>query len=223
LALGEEKLMSDSITPNVIYEFLSAARVFAKAVRDVIEGAVLQSVAGDKLTLTQLKLLYLVAHTDFVTIGDAAVFLGVSSPAASKTVEKLVRRRFLRRNDTQKDRRSSHLSLTESGRRLLETYEAARNQKSVEIFSKYSPEVLQHTAEILEHLACGIASQGASADRTKACMQCEIYYRSECRFGQFDMRKCFYQLHKKVQQDRPAAEAGGPDIKGRPNAELRES
>jgi DNA-binding MarR family transcriptional regulator len=205
--------MSDSITPNVIYEFLSAARVFAKAVRDVIEGAVLKSVAGAKLTLTQLKLLYLVAHTDFVTIGDAAVFLGVSSPAASKTVEKLVRRRLLRRNGIQRDRRSSHLSLTESGRRLLETYEAARDQKSAEIFSKYSPDVLRHTAELLEHLACGIANQGAIADRAEACMQCEIYYRSDCRFGQFDMRKCFYQLHKKIQQDLPAAEAGDPEYK----------
>ena len=29
--------MSDSITPNLIYEFLSGARVFARAVRDVIE------------------------------------------------------------------------------------------------------------------------------------------------------------------------------------------
>jgi len=79
--------MSNSIAPNVIYEFLSGARVFAKAVRDV-EGAVLQEVAGTKLSMPQLKLLYLVAHVDSVTIGDAAAFLGVSSSAASKTVEK---------------------------------------------------------------------------------------------------------------------------------------
>ena len=66
--------MSNTATDNVIYEFLSGARVFAKAVRDVIEGAVLQEVAGAKLSMTQLKLLYLVAHVDSVTIGDAAAF-----------------------------------------------------------------------------------------------------------------------------------------------------
>ena len=199
--------MGDSITPNVIYEFLSGARVFAKAVRDVIEGAVLQDVAGTKLTPPQLKLLYLVAHADSVTIGEAALFLGVSSPAASKTVEKLVRRRLLRRNDTQNDRRSSNLSLTESGRRLLQTYEEARNQKATEIFSQYSPDVLRQTAELLDHLACGIASQRSDSYQNEACMQCEIYYRQDCRFGKFGARKCFYQLHRKDQRDQPAAQA----------------
>ena len=203
--------MSDSITPNVIYEFLSAARVFAKAVRDVIEGAVLEGVAGTKLSLTQLKLLYLVAHSDSVTIGEAALFLGVSSPAASKTVEKLVRRRLLRRSDTQRDRRSSNLSLTESGRRLLQSYEEARNQKAVEIFSQYSPDVLRHTAELLDNLACGIASRRSDSYNNENCMQCEIYYRENCRFGQFGARKCFYQLHRKDQQDPSVANTGRSD------------
>jgi DNA-binding MarR family transcriptional regulator len=193
--------MSNSITPNVIYEFLSGARVFAKAVRDVIEGSVLQEIAGAKLSMPQLKLLYLVSHVDSVSIGEAAAFLGVSSSAASKTVEKLVRRRLLRRNDIQKDRRSSHLSSTESSRRLLQMYEDARNQKAIEVFSQYSPDVLRHIAELLNHLACGIASQRAGTAENAACMQCEIYYRNECRFGQFVARKCFYQLHRKDQRD----------------------
>jgi DNA-binding MarR family transcriptional regulator len=199
--------MSSSITSNGIYEFLSAARIFAKAVRDVIEGAVLEGVAGSKLTLTQLKLLYLVAHADSVTIGEAALFLGVSSPAASKTVEKLVRRRLLRRNDTQRDRRSSVLSLTESARRLLQTYEEARNQKAIEIFSQYSPDVLRHTAELLDNLACGIASQQSDKPKDDLCMQCEIYYREDCRFGQFGARKCFYQLHRNDLQDQSVQQA----------------
>jgi DNA-binding MarR family transcriptional regulator len=201
--------MSDSITPNLIYEFLSGARVFAKAVRDVIESEVLQEVAGSKLSVPHLKLLFLVAHADQVTIGDAAAFLGVSNPAASKTVEKLVRRRLLRRSDIQEDRRSSHLSLTELSRRLLETYEVARNRKAAEIFSQYSPDILRHTAELLDHLACGIASQRISLQQGEACMQCEIYYRQDCRFGQLGGHKCFYQLHQKEQQDQPAA--GGVD------------
>jgi DNA-binding MarR family transcriptional regulator len=203
--------MGNSITPNVIYEFLSGARVFAKAVRDVIEGAVLQEVAGTKLSMPQLKLLYLVAHVDSVTIGDAAAFLGVSSSAASKTVEKLVRRRLLRRSDIQGDRRSSQLSPTESSRRLLQMYEEARNRKAVEIFSQYSPDVLRHIAELLDHLACGIASRRAGTTEDAACMQCEIYYRKQCRFGQFGARKCFYQLHQKDQRDQPAPKAGDSD------------
>jgi len=199
--------MNSPLTPDLIYDFLSSARVFAKAVRDVIEGAVLRELVGDRLTTSHLKLLYLVAQTDSVTIGDAATFLGVSSPAASKTVEKLVQRDLLSRSDTQGDRRTSQLTLTVASRRLLETYEAARSQKAAEIFAQYSPEVIQHTAELLDHLASGIASVRAAGGTASAdiCMQCEIYYRSECRFGQFRPCKCFYQLHKNTGDRLPSA------------------
>lgn len=184
------------ITPELIYDFLSSARVFARAVRDVIEADVLREVAGDKLTMPQLKLLYLVAQTESVTIGEAAHFLGVSSPAASKTVEKLVRRRLLRRNDIRGDRRSSELSLTEQARRLLENYESARNQRAADIFSEYSPEVLRDTAEVLDHLASGIARQRIGVKQDETCLQCEIYFREECRFGKFGSCNCYYTSKK---------------------------
>jgi len=184
--------MKTRITPDLVHDFLAGARVFAKSVRDVIEGAVLQEVAGPKVTMPQLKLLYLVAQTDSVTIGDAAEFLGVTSPAVSKTVEKLVRRRLLRRNDIQGDRRSSQLSLTEASKRLLETYEAARNQKAAEIFANYSPEQLRRTSELLDHLAAEIEHSA----KDQLCMQCEIYARQDCRFGKFGSRSCFYQNHR---------------------------
>jgi DNA-binding MarR family transcriptional regulator len=189
--------------PDVIYDFLSSARVFAKAVRDVIEADVLREVAGDKLTMPHLKLLYLVAQTESVTIGDAAAFLGVSSPAVSKTVEKLVRRRLLRRADIRTDRRSSELSLTELGRRMLETYENARNQKAADIFSQYKPEVLRETAEVLDHLASGIASQRAAAKAGEMCLQCEIYYRKDCRFGKYGNCNCYYKLHRSEEKQNP--------------------
>ncbi len=202
---GESQSMTSLTAPDLIYDFLCSARVFAKAVRDVIEGAVLREVAGGKLTTSHLKLLCLVAQTDSATIGDVATFLGVSSPAASKTVEKLVRRRLLRRSDTQGDRRTSQLSLTEASRRLLLIYEAARNQRAAEIFAQYPPEVIQHTAELLDRLASGIAAvrSAAGGAQDDTCMQCEIYYRSECRFGRFGSRKCFYQLHRNTQDRVP--------------------
>jgi DNA-binding MarR family transcriptional regulator len=186
--------MEAAITSELTRDFLSSVRVFARAVRDVFEAAVLREVAGERLTFSQLKLLYLVAQTDAVTIGDAASFLGVSSPAASKTVEKLVRRRLLRRSDIQADRRTSQLALTEASRRLLETYETARNRKAAEIFAQFSPEELRHASELLDRLAAGIVSQRADPD--DVCMQCEIYFRSKCRFGDLGRRACFYRRHQ---------------------------
>ena len=186
--------MASKITPELTNDFLAGARVFAKAVREVFEAAVLKEVAGGKVTFPQLKMLYLVAQTGTVTVGDAAAFLGVTSAAASKAVEKLVRRRYLRRNDIQGDRRTSQLSITDASRRLLDAYEAARNQKAAEIFAQYSPEQLRYTAELLDHLAAGISEQTTSPDQV--CVQCEVYFREECRFGRFGRRNCFYLNHR---------------------------
>ena len=190
----------NEVTPELNNEFLSSARVLAWSVREVIERVVLREVAGKDFTFSQLKLLYLVAHTDNLNISDAAKFLGVSPAAASKTVDKLVRRRLLRRAETQQDRRTSHLSLTETSRKLMGTYVAARDQRARSVFSQFSAEELRRTSEVLDRLAGAITSSGA--DPNAVCMQCEIYFREDCRFQKCAQRNCFYQHHLKDEQGR---------------------
>src|SRR5512142_2915279 len=104
---------------RAIDDFLGSAHVFASAVNDIVEARLLRDVAGDQITVSQLKLLKLVAMTDAQTIGDVASFLGVSNAAASKAVDKLVRRKLLRRDEGETDRRVIHLSLTAGSRRVL--------------------------------------------------------------------------------------------------------
>lgn len=189
-------------------DFLSSARIFAAAVRDGIEAEVLRKVAGDTLTYSHLKLLYLVAHTAGYTIGDAARFLKVSNAAASKTVEKLVRRRLLKRTEIQADRRVSHLSLTETGRKLLESYESERAARAAGVFDKFTLDELRQASSLLERLAAAIVCTSAKPDET--CMQCEVYFRDECKFGELSRRICFYQLHKSKSLGQADSPAAGP-------------
>jgi DNA-binding MarR family transcriptional regulator len=187
-------VMAEAITADLSNEFLSSARVFAWSVREVIERTVLREIAGDKLSFSQLKLLYLVAHTDVLNIGDAAAFLGVTCGAASKAVDKLVRRRLLRRIAPAEDRRSFRLSLTETSRKLMEAYQAARDYRAKKALSQFPPDELRRTSELLDRLAGAIVSGSAAPDAV--CMQCEIYFRERCRFGECGRRNCFYQHHK---------------------------
>jgi DNA-binding MarR family transcriptional regulator len=173
---------------------------------------VLRQVAGEKLTYSQLKLLYLVAHTaGFNIIGDAARFLKISNAAASKAVDKLVRRRLLRRSEKEADRRVSQLSLTETGRKLLETYETARNERAEKIFAQFSQEELHQTSALLERLAAAIVLSSPVAE--EMCMQCEIYYRDTCKFAENTQRTCFYQRLKCAREDRLVTLVGGPEIR----------
>jgi DNA-binding MarR family transcriptional regulator len=195
-----ESAKREEVTPELNNEFLSSARVFAWSVREVIERTVLRELAGQNFTFSQLKLLYLVAHTDTLNISDAASFLGVSPAAASKAVDKLVRRRLLRRAETQEDRRTSQLSLTETSRKLMDAYIAARDLRARAVFSQFSADELRRTSEVLDRLAGAITSTGT--DPNAICMQCEIYFREECRFKKYGQRNCFYQYHQTEEQGR---------------------
>ncbi|HEV2447973.1 MAG TPA: MarR family transcriptional regulator, partial [Candidatus Sulfopaludibacter sp.] len=149
---GQSIAATEPITADLSNEFLSSARVFAWSVREVIERTVLREVTGDKLTFSQLKLLYLVAHTDTLNIGHAAAFLGVTCGAASRAVDKLVHRRLLRRVAPAEDRRSFRLSLTETSRKLMEAYEAARDHRTKMALRQFPAEELRRTSELLDRL-----------------------------------------------------------------------
>jgi len=179
---------------ELINDFLGSAQVFASSVNNVIEERLLRQVGPRQLTFSQFKLLKLLALTDAQTIGDVAAFLGVSNPAASKAVDKLVRQGLLVRSEAQADRRATELSLTESSRRVLAAYDAAKNRKLAGVFRQFSPADLRRTSELLDQLSAGIVDHTAKAE--DLCLQCGIYYRKKCLVRQLVRRDCFYHRHK---------------------------
>jgi len=185
-------------TPIAAKDFLGSAHVFATAVRDIMEEKLLQKVAGKQASLPQLQLLTLVARTDRHTIGDVAAFLGVSKAAAGQTVEKLVRRRWLRRAVEKTDRRTARLSLTESGQRLLAEYEAARNEKLARVFHGYSDKELRHMADLLDRVSTEIVNHSVKPEAI--CLQCGIYFRERCLLRKLMGRTCFYQQHRDLRE-----------------------
>ena len=178
---------------RVIDEFLGSAHVFASTVGSVVEARLLRELAGDQVTVSQFKLLKLVAITDRQTIGDVALFLGVSNAAASKAVDKLVRRNLLRREEGERDRRVIHLSLTAASRRLLAVYDEEKRHKLQRIFGKFSDDDLRRTAEMLDRLSAGIVEQDGAEE---LCLQCGIYFRERCLVRQIAKRNCFYKRHQ---------------------------
>ncbi len=178
---------------KAIDDFLGSAHVFASAVDHVIEAGVLRAVAGDQLTVSQLKLLKLVAITEAQTIGDVALFLGVSNAAASKAVDKLVRRKLLRRAEGEKDRRVIHLSLTAASRRVLAAYDAAKEHKLRHVFQDFADADLRRSAELLDRLSAGIVQHN---EQDETCLQCGIYFRERCLVRQIVKRNCFYKRRK---------------------------
>lgn len=203
---------------RTIYDFLGSAHVFTSAVNDAVEKPLLAEVAGKRLTLSQFRLLKMVALTDARTISDVALFLGVSNAAASKAVDKLVRRKLLRRAEGRPDRREIRLSLTEASRRLLLAYDERKERKIAKIFRQFSLRDLRRTAKLLDRLSAGLVDHHAKPD--EVCLQCGIYFRERCLVRQLVRRNCFFLRNKsRVRRPQPAP-LNGTSAKGPKAREL---
>jgi DNA-binding MarR family transcriptional regulator len=86
-----------------------------------------EAVGAVELSLTQIKLLH---HLDDcsrqLTLKEGAEAVHVSLPAASRMVDDLVRRGFVERHEDTHDRRMKRVRLTERGRAVIATLNAAR-------------------------------------------------------------------------------------------------
>src|SRR5205823_3506981 len=80
-----------------------------------------------ELTITQIKLLHQLEDASReLTLKQAAELVPLSLPAASRTVDDLVRRGMVQRHEDPEDRRMKRVKLTETGRAVIRRLNAAR-------------------------------------------------------------------------------------------------
>jgi len=182
---GEDRRQADAI-----HDFLASTHVFAAAVSDEIEEELLEQAGGKDLTPSQLKLLKLVSMTDAQNIGSVAAFMGVSNAAASKGVDRLVKRELLLRREHEVDRRVMHLSMTERGSQVLRAYEAARRQKLLDMFADVPADELKTASDLMDRLSLRIVEKVAG--EKDICLKCGIYFRRECLMREMQGRRCLY-------------------------------
>lgn len=183
---------------QLIQDVLGSAHIFSSAVDDLMQDR-LYAVIGEQLTFSQLKLLKLIARSETHNISQVAAFLGVSSAAASKAVDRMVRRGLLLRTEAERDRRAVEIALTAEGQRLLGEYERVTHQTLEEIFGEITPEGLRETAERLDQLSMRLVDH--DFDGGEACFRCGIYFREKCLLRARRNRYCHFH-------------AGDPAVRG---------
>ena len=178
---------------GLINDFLGSVRILSSTIDEWMEEE-LREATKDRVTPSQLKVLKLVARTNARRIGDVADFLAVSNAAASKAVDRLVRRGLLRRTEAASDRRAVELSLTPEGRTLLAQYEAATNQVLKDVFGSLPQDKLEETANFLDDLSTRMVKEGRT--REGICLRCGIHFRDRCLLRQSVGRNCYFHLHR---------------------------
>ncbi len=178
---------------GIINDFLGSVRILSTTIDEWMEEE-LRETTKDRVTPSQLKVLKLVARTNARRIGDVADFLAVSNAAASKAVDRLVRRGLVRRAEAASDRRAVELSLTPEGRTLLAQYEAATTEVLKNVFGTLPQDKLESTAVFLDELSTRVVREGKT--REGVCLRCGIHFRDRCILRQSVGRNCYFHLHR---------------------------
>jgi DNA-binding MarR family transcriptional regulator len=156
---------------------LHYSHLFASVVRGTLEDRCLRQVTQLRLTIPQVNLLRLIDHSGTHGVGEMADLLGMSQPAASKNVDKLVRMKLVERQVQESDRRTTALYLTEEGGELIRRYEQLKEEKLKQALGSLGAREMDALTEGLEKMSYlilkGESSQGI-------CIRCSAYYTNYC-------------------------------------------
>jgi DNA-binding MarR family transcriptional regulator len=192
-----------------VSDFLGSAQIFTSTVNDLME-AELRRVTNGAVTFAQLKLLKMVSMAAGYTVSDVAEFLGVSTAAASRAVDRLVRRGLLERHEGTQDRRLVELSLTAHGHEIIEQYDAAADRVLRRVFRTYAPDALQQAGEFLDRLSLAIMEQGDEGH--DVCFRCGIHFRDRCLLRNGREEECFFHSHRRPRRaEEGAGGSTGPE------------
>jgi len=159
-------------------KLLRATHIFASAVHDLLELRILRDVSAPALTLPQFHLLKLMSLDGHRQVGEVAGFLGVSAPAATKTIDKLERLGLITRQHSTEDRRAILLAPSAKGRRLVQRYMEAMNRRLAPIFKEFRRSEITRLAELLERFALCLIRQ--ANHENDLCLRCAAYYDEDC-------------------------------------------
>jgi DNA-binding MarR family transcriptional regulator len=157
---------------------LRQTHIFASTVREILEVKLLREVSEAALTLPQLQLLKLMARDGQHQVSEAAHFLGVSPPAATKNIDKLEGLGLIVRERSTGDRRATLLSVSPEGRRLVEEYERRKAQLVTPVLERFRPEELHQLTTLMERFSVSLLER--ETPEAGFCARCCGYVESGC-------------------------------------------
>jgi DNA-binding MarR family transcriptional regulator len=170
--------------------FLRFSHIFSSVVQEVLEAKYLNEASTHPLSVPQFHLLKLIAINGKHQVGEVAEFLGVSSPAASKNIDKLEGLGLVTRCPSEGDRRATLLSASPKGRRLVRRYEDIKASRLAPVLNKFRPDDLQQFTKLLERFSVLLYQQESSDEGF--CLRCAAYTDDDCPLGQV-LGNCTYE------------------------------
>lgn len=135
------------------------------------------------LTQAQGKTLHFLKRHPGCSVGELAHCLGISNPAATKAIDRLVEKELVTRVENPGDRRTLIITLSETGEAALSAFLTGRQQTLDKIIEKLRPEERRAFRRGMRAFmtAAFLDDHGRIA---RACLHCGEEHREDCLVNQ---------------------------------------
>lgn len=144
-------------------ELLEAMTTVSRYFFRVMTGCLADLPEAEDVSATQYRTLAILALRGPRNASVLADELGVGRPAATKLVDRLVKRRLIRRRRHETDRRQVILEATEHGRGVVRAVQQCRRRRLARVLSELDPAAREALARDLPALTEAFERTGAAA------------------------------------------------------------
>ncbi len=170
-------------------EFIRNLQLLAFLTRHYVEGRFITDATEKPISFVHMNLLRILDQHPGRTVGDVAKYMNVSYPAATKTIDKLVKFGLLRRREDTQDRRIAHLHLTPAGKAMVEKYIVLKRDQIETVLDKFGLENAEQLNDHMHKFARNVVE--LIPIRAGVCMHCGAFDPEDCT-PSVDEKSCGY-------------------------------
>lgn len=161
--------------------------LFVAIVREILSQGLVEELSGDQITVGQVRCLCFIWAHESVTVGDISRCLGISYPAATKTVSRLVEKSLVARKHDQADRRNIFVEITPLGKDVITRIKPEKLRRLGSLLDRLSPEDLGHLRQGIEaFLSAAVIDEDISHN---ICLHCGREHVEDCVLLSIKCRK----------------------------------
>ncbi|MHB1415872.1 MAG: MarR family winged helix-turn-helix transcriptional regulator [Chloroflexota bacterium] len=161
-----------------------AADLFVAVLSKALANRVLDEAFAGQITMPQLQSLRYLLYNDDRLMSDLAEGLDISYPAATKTVERLVKKGLVVREGDPTDRRVVRVHLTEQGKGLVEEINAEMNSRLASVIERLEPADREALMTGLRAFVCAALEEIDNREiASSICLHCGRRHRGDCPVG----------------------------------------
>ncbi|NQU26804.1 MAG: MarR family transcriptional regulator [Candidatus Marinimicrobia bacterium] len=163
--------------------------LLSQIIQENTEPDLLKNITPDRISRTQLSILKILYISGPQSVRSLAEIFNLSSAAISQNVDRLVKLKFINRQQQPEDRRAVTISIKKTGVSLLNKYDELRYQLHIDVLADYSEEEHIEFDKLLEKYIGNLIRHSKVLDLV--CLQCDGAFNDKCQIKDHN-KHCYY-------------------------------